>query len=137
MALRPVLRVALKIVIGSIAFAAAGLAFIYWYDSTGQKPDPDFDAQVEHPAYIDVHPKILFVVAHNNFHTPTGRYLPLAKLLENDGYKLIPGEKKFAPESFDSIAIVLIANALGPENHENLAAFTREEEDAVLDYVNR
>src|SRR5262245_61547740 len=137
MALRPALRVILKMMIGLLIFAGAGLAFVYWYDASGQQPDPDFDARVEHPAYTDDHPKILFDIAHNNFHTPTGRYSPLAKLLESDGYKLIPGEKKFAPQSFDSIAIVLIANALGPENHENLAAFTREEEDAVLDYVNR
>jgi hypothetical protein len=76
-------------------------------------------------------------VAHNNFHTPAGRYRPLAELLRNDGYRIGELRTSFAAASLDPVDVLVIANALGPDGHEGRAAFTEDEEVAVASWVRR
>jgi hypothetical protein len=129
-------RVILRIAIGVAILLVAGLGFIYWYDSTGQRPDPGFDTAVAHPAYAaGAGPRIAFDVAHRNWHTPTGRYRPLADLLRHDGFRVTAVTSPFTAASLDSVQILLIANAMGPDGHEGRPAFTPAEDSAVVDWV--
>src|SRR5439155_19214495 len=105
-----------------------------------QVADPNFDANVAHPAYEKKHgPKVLFDEAHNNFHTATGRYKPFADLITNDGYQIKPNKEKFSAVTLKGFEILVISNALGAErmNMPEAAnpAFTAEECDAVRDWV--
>ena len=104
-----------------------------------QVSDPNFDAKVARPAYLEKHPRVLFDAAHFNFHTAEGRYKPFADLLRNDGYTVVSNEKKFSPQTLEGFDVLVIVNALGAER-QNLPgadqpAFTEEECDAVRDWV--
>lgn len=116
-------------------FAAAGLGFIYWYDATGQRADPTFDARVPSPTYPKSGPRLAFDVAHRNWHRPDGRYLPLAQLLRNDGYEVVEHAEPFSAGSLASVDVLLIANAMGPDDHEGSPAFTESEDSAVVQWV--
>lgn len=104
-----------------------------------QLADPNFDARVARPAYTKNNPKVLFDEAHNNFHTTTGRYKPLADLVSNDGFRVTANKERFQPETLQAYDVLVIANALGAERMvDRLAgssAFTDEECDAVRDWV--
>lgn len=131
-------RVVLRILLGLGCLFGLGLAFVYWYDRTGQRSDPAFKAFVPHPAYPSgTGPRVVFDVAHNNFHTPAGRYRPLADLLRNDGYRVGELKSSFSAASLDAVDVLVIANALGPDGHEGRAAFTEDEEVAVASWVQR
>jgi hypothetical protein len=128
-----------KIVIRSVTALAAAvacfLAFAYWYDSRGQRPDPDFDSRVEHPAFTGTGPEILFDEAHENFHTIEGGYKPFADLLRSDGYLIRANRSPFAASTFTGVSTLVIVNALGANGHETRSAFTDSECAAVTDWV--
>lgn len=104
-----------------------------------QRPDPDFNVAVEHPAYKKDYPRVLFDEAHNNFHTATGRYKPFADLISNDGYHIVRNRKPFTKGGLDTFKVLVIANALGAEEMDDEGAdqpaFTDEECDAIRDWV--
>lgn len=104
-----------------------------------QQADPNFDAKVANPAYISTHPKILFDEAHNNFHTPTGRYKPFADLITNDGYIVSSNKQKFERAVLEGHDVLVISNALGSSDTSRAArtapAFTDDECNAVRDWV--
>lgn len=124
-------RTALVIII-NVLFSS-GLA------SAQQRPDPQFNTVVEHPAYTKNYPRVLFDEAHNNFHTTTGRYKPFADLISNDGYHVVRNRKPFSKATLDTFKVLVIANALGAEEMDDpgadQSAFTEEECDAVRDWV--
>jgi hypothetical protein len=133
-ALRTTLRVAGVLAALVILF----LAFAYWYDSVGQRSDPTFDATVAHPAYARGQgPRLAFDVAHHNWHTPTGRYQPLADLLRSDGYRVRALASAFTAAALDSVDVLIIANAMGPDGREWQAAFTPREDSVVNAWVHR
>lgn len=105
----------------------------------GQVADENFNAKVEHPAYLKNGPKVLFDEAHNNFHTTTGRYKPFADLITNDGYQVTPNRQKFSTELLKGYQILVVSNALGSarmnDSNASNPAFTDEECDAVRDWV--
>jgi hypothetical protein len=104
-----------------------------------QMADPNFNPNVERPAYTKNFPRVLFDEAHNNFHTTTGRYKPFADLIFSDGYQVAANRKPFSKESLQTYKILIIANALGAEEMDDEGAdrpaFTEEECDAVRDWV--
>jgi hypothetical protein len=104
-----------------------------------QMADPNFNPNVERPAYTKNFPRVLFDEAHNNFHTTTGRYKPFADLIFNDGYQVAANRKPFSKEFLQTYKILIIANALGAEEMDDEGAdrpaFTEEECDAVRDWV--
>ena len=129
-------RIALWIVGGLTCVIAAGLGFVYWYDSVGQRSDPSFALSVAHPDFVGSDgPRVTFDVGHRNFHTPTGRYRPLAELLRNDGYNVDQRSSVFTAASLAGLRILVIANALGPDGHEGRAAFTQDEDAALATWV--
>lgn len=132
------LRTTLRVAGGLAALVVLFLAFAWWYDSVGQRPDPTFDSTVSHPAYAAGRgPRVAFDVAHRNWHTPTGRYKPLADLLRSDGYRVREFSSAFTAAALDSVDVLIIANAMGPDGHESQAAFTAGEDSAVEMWVER
>ncbi len=104
-----------------------------------QVEDTGFDTIVQHPAYTDKNPKVLFDEAHFNFHTSGGRYRPFASLITNDGYRVTANKEKFTAQLLKGYDVLVIANALGTERQRDpdadKPAFTEEECDAVRDWV--
>lgn len=113
------------------------LGFIYWYDKAGQQPDPMFNASVSSPANTVSHPRVLIDAAHNNWHTMTGRYRPLANLLRADGYDVQENRQPFSLSTLDSVNVLVIANALGPPGQEDRPAFTPQEDTVLPEWVRR
>ena len=121
-----------------VGLAGLALGFVYWYDQTGQRQDLTFDTSVANPAYgttATTHPRVGFDVAHRNWHTPSGRYAPFARLLAHDGYDVSTVTAKFFPGNLDSLGILVIANATGPAGSEQWDAFTAQEDSAVTSWV--
>ncbi len=102
-----------------------------------QMADPNFVATIERPAFTTRHPRVVIDEAHENFHTMSGRYEPLADLLRADGYDVRPGTARFDKRSLRGIDLLVISNALGPDAGETTSgpAFTEAECDAVRDWV--
>lgn len=121
-----------------IVVAAAGLGFVYWYDKTGQKPDPAFDSSVAKPFYVASHPTVAMDAAHDNFHTASGGYKPLADLLANDGYEVNTNRELFTTESLRGVQVLIVANALGEKyGGPGKPAFTQSEVDALNSWVRK
>ena len=101
--------------------------------------DPEFKTNVERPAYSKNTPRVLFDEAHFNFHRSTGRYKPLADLLTNDGYRVVVNRQPFTKKSLESFKLLIVVNALGEEDIDEVAAensaFTDEECSVVRDWV--
>ena len=99
--------------------------------------DAHFDASVEQPYYLKSHPVVVFDEAHSNYHTAAGRYEPLARLLRNDGYTIVPGKSEFLRKGLRGVSVLLIANALGKEVTDAIsrAAFTEKECKEVSAWV--
>jgi hypothetical protein len=136
---RTVLRILRHIAVALLCLLAALAIFVYWYDRTGQRADPDFDARAANPTYpatsAGPHPRVAIDEAHRNFHTASGRYRPFADLLRSDGYAVSSNLKTFSTDALRDVDILVIANAMGPEDHEGHPAFTPEEGAAVAVWV--
>jgi hypothetical protein len=133
------LRTLKRIAFVMIVLVIAGLGSVWWYDRTGQRADPDFDPRVELPAYPSgpggQHPRVVIDEAHRNFHTAGGRYRPFADLLRSDGYLVSSDQRAFGAEVLNDVDVLVIANAMGPGEHEGRPAFTPEEDAAVVRWV--
>jgi hypothetical protein len=106
-----------------------------------QVADSTYDVSIEKPTYPPgTGPIVAIDEAHNNFHTRDGRYLPLARLLESDGYRVRGFAAPFTPAALDSINILVIANAVGgawDAGAYGRPGFTGEETSAVEQWVRR
>jgi hypothetical protein len=122
-----------------VLLLAAGLGFVWWYDHVGQHRDANFDTRVLSPAYPagigSKHPRVLVDEGHQNFHTASGRYRPFAELLRSDGYVVSGDKHAFTAETLKDTDVLVIANAMGPGEHEARPAFTQEEENALIEWV--
>ena len=103
--------------------------------SPRQVADEGFNTHVVHPAYVKRHPKVLFDEAHNNRDTAAGRFKPFADLISSDGYEITAAKNEFSKTSLKSFSILVIVNAAAPEGRSDASAFTKEECDAVRDWV--
>jgi hypothetical protein len=133
----PLVRTALRITAGLASVSAFGLGFVYWYDSTGQRPDKAFDTSVKVPTYLEGGPLVVFDVGHRNWHTPTGRYRPLADLFRHDGYRIGEIHSEITAASLDSVRVLIVANAIGPSGHEGWDAFTAAECEFIAQWVRK
>jgi hypothetical protein len=104
-----------------------------------QQADPEFNTNVENPAYKREGPRVMFDEAHHNFHTTEGRYKPFVDLMFNDGYRVIRNRQPFNKQRLDGYKVLVIANALGAEEDDDAgadeSAFTADEITAVRDWV--
>lgn len=106
-----------------------------------QVADSSFDTSVARPAYPrGAGPVVAIDEAHFNFHTRSGRYLTMARLLESDGYRVRSNTAPFARPTLDSLQVLIIANAIGGQWDAGAYArpgFTEAEVDAVREWVTR
>lgn len=104
-----------------------------------QEPDSAFDTRVARPALATRQPRMLFDEAHHEFHRTTGRYLPFANLARSDGWKVTANTKKLDRAVLARGDLLVIANALGHEDMDELAAsspaFTPAEVTAIERWV--
>lgn len=85
-----------------------------WAIFPAQAADPSFDPSVSSPAWRGPHhPTVLIDEAHLNFHKATGRLLPFAQLIWNDGFQVRQQKYVMTPESLQRTDILVISNALG------------------------
>lgn len=118
---------------GLMALAAATVA--------QQVSDPDFKPEIREPAFEKGRgPKVFIDEAHNNFHTAGGRYATFADLLRRDGFVVAPLRKPFAADSLQDVDILVVSNALGPDDERNESlptppAFSDDEIEAVAVWV--
>jgi hypothetical protein len=119
-----------------IIFSCALLsAVITSCDSKKQVADKNFDTKVDQPTFTGERPSVLFDEAHKNIHTVDGLYEPFAGLIRNDGFDIISNRKPFSEASLSGHRILVIANALGPNDSNDSSAFTPDECDAVRSWV--
>jgi hypothetical protein len=110
------------------------MALAQTYD---QESDPDFDPSVRSPTYTREHPVVVIDEAHHNIHTMHGRYEPLARVLQSDGYEVLPGVNAFSRRALKTARVLLISNAAGGEKPADWGtpAFTQDECTAVEQWV--
>lgn len=88
-------------------------------------------------------PVVAIDAAHMNFHTADGRYLPFARLLRRDGYRVVSNEAPFTADRLQGVDVLVIANALHPQSARGwvplptFPAFTDAEVAAVEAWVAR
>lgn len=61
---------------------------------------------------------------HRNFHTKNNRFLPFAKLLSKDGYRVAGFEGKFKKDKLKDLKILVISNALSENSRPPFVAPT-------------
>lgn len=97
------------------------ILILNFYGKAQQVPDTGFAVQIEAPVFsINNSPKVYIDGAHNNIHKRNTGFLPLANLLEKDGYKVEALEDKtIKQEMLFGGDILVIANALHSSNVSN------------------
>jgi hypothetical protein len=106
-----------------------------------QVADTVYNPIISNPVYaIGQGPIVLIDEAHGNFHTLSGRFKPFARLLEKDGYVVRASAEPFTKDQLRAGKILVIANALHPDNLQRWtlptpSAFTETEIDVVNDWV--
>jgi hypothetical protein len=108
----------------------------------GQRADAAFELPDTGPASFaeGKGPRVGIDEAHRNYHTAAGRYGAFAELLRRDGYRVQGFDSKFAEEALQAVDVLVISNALSPENERNWtlpnhSAFSPEEIEAVREWV--
>lgn len=103
--MRPLARLAAALLLPATAAAAQ------------QVPDTAFTPPIARPAFaLGTGPVVAIDAGHANFHTIDGRYAPFARLLARDGYRVRGRGGPITRASLDSIKVLVVANALAPEN---------------------
>jgi hypothetical protein len=105
-------RIALRLLAGIVGAAVLGIAGLLVIPF-GQRVDGSFHPTVDRPRYTEHHPTICFDEGHYNAHTATGRYRPLARLLEADGYRVHRHRGRFTSQSLQACHVLVVANAAG------------------------
>jgi hypothetical protein len=100
-----------------------------------QKPDKQYDVNVDKSTFIDFHPKILFDDAHNNSHKSNGTYSPFVNLLKNDGYHVTSNKTELTYTILRQYEILVIANAKG-KSEKYLPAFSANECSDIEKWIN-
>jgi hypothetical protein len=106
-----------------------------------QVADTTFNPELSKPEYPAGKGPLVFIdEGHNNFHTAEGRYLPFARLLRQDGYRVEGYRGKFNIQHLKEAGILVISNALNRVNatHWYLptpSAFTPGEIKTVKQWV--
>ena len=82
-----------------------------------QVADTTYNPLIEKPAYARNMGPIVFIdEGHFNFHTKNERYLPFARLLERDGYRVQGYKGQFESEKLNEGRILVVSNALNETN---------------------
>lgn len=99
--------------------------------------DGAYSTEVTQPAYQNRHPIVLVDQAHNNRHSVSGSYKPFAALAKNDGYSV---QVLADPVTLDALAgcqLFVIPAALGTDDTNASQAFSEQEVEAIVSWVQR
>lgn len=121
----------------AILFLFTAACFLISCDPKRQTADDSFDVTVARPAFSAQGPRVLFDEAHKNIHKADGLYEPFARLIRNDGYQISVNRATFSDEVLKDADILIIANALGPNESNDSSAFSPQECTAVRNWVTR
>lgn len=104
-------RAAIVVALGALSMGSASL-------TAQQVVDTSFTptGRTEPAFHAGRGPVVVIDEAHGNFHTAAGRYRPFAKWLEADGFVVQAGTARFDSTSLASARVLVIANAVAPEN---------------------
>ncbi len=106
-----------------------------------QVEDGTFVPKVATPAFTDRHPVVMIDEAHRNQFTMKGPYRVFARLLVQDGLRVVPGTAAFSSRLLDSCQVLVVADAVGSAEplaaSARASAFRAPECDAVRDWVKR
>ena len=85
-------------------------------------------------------PTVCVDAAHQNFHTLDGRYYAFGNLLRGDGFRTVSILEPFDPTVLADCGVLVIANALAPENAEDWgfphpSAFAGPEISSLIKWV--
>ncbi len=98
--------------------------------------DVDFDSRVERPAFTrGTGPLILFDHGHHNRHEIGSTYKPFARLLKNDGFRIVEADGPFGSDSLKRGSILVIVAAQSQTDTNDASAFTTQEVQAVAQWV--
>jgi len=98
--------------------------------------DLSFDLEITNPAFPPGEgPVVIIDEVHNNFHTAAGTYQPFASLLEKDGYVIKPGTSMLSRAFLDSCQILVITDAMPPNNAGDPPTFSENEISALNEWV--
>jgi hypothetical protein len=104
-----------------------------------QVSDPHFRYTVTAPVYEPGRgPRIWFDEGHNNPHSLEGKFAALSRVLQQDGYTVLPGREKLSLPYLQAAKIFITINALyDPYNWDLPArsAFTPGEVDTLHNWV--
>ena len=107
-----------------------------------QVADTVYAPAIPRPQYeAGAGPVVAIDAAHLNFHTADGRFLPFARLLERDGYRVVSNDEAFTVDGLRGIDVLVISNALHPQSARgwaplpSLPAFTAGEVAALEAWV--
>ena len=82
-----------------------------------QVPDTTFSANVANPVFEPgAGPTVCIDEGHNNSHTLDGSYRAFGDLVVADGFSAEPYKDPFTPAALTSCGVLVVANALAPEN---------------------
>jgi len=131
--MKPLPRFRLATLLVAVACLAAHTA------GAQQVPDTSFVPVVGAPTFAPgAGPLVRIDEGHWNFHTMGGRFMPFARLLEHDGWRVEPHRGRFTRESLGDARVLVIANARADTGDWVLPArpaFTHDEVIAVRDWV--
>lgn len=119
----------------------AALGWVVGCATTAQVSDPAFRPEIQNPAYSATEgPVVCLDEGHLNFHTSTGRYLPFAQLLRQDGYVVRGVSQHLSTDSLAGCQVLVIANAISMANQKHWKlpaspAFSEAEVSSVAQWV--
>lgn len=102
-----------------------------------QVPDTLFHIKIEKPTHTSAAPLVYIDETHNNFHTFSGNFSPLVKLLRLDGYEPKPYTSQ---TTLSETGILVISNPIHPNNRGNWSkpihpAFSTDEINNLKNWV--
>jgi len=106
-----------------------------------QVADSAFTFPNSHPTFEPgLGPTVCVDASHHNFHTLDGRYYTFGKLLRGDGFPTVSVLEPFDGAVLADCGVLVIANALAPENAEDWgyphrSAFSGPEITSLIEWV--
>ncbi|MBE0646919.1 MAG: DUF4350 domain-containing protein [Bacteroidales bacterium] len=127
-----------------IPFLALLMVTLPCFALAQQVPDTSFCFPLQPPAYsAESGPVVCIDEAHLNFHTISGGFLPFARLLRMDGYRVKPLNQPISSlKVLNHTDILVIANPIDASDTAdwaapNPSAFTKKEIETIRQWVNQ
>jgi hypothetical protein len=94
-----------------IAISLAGVIWSMW---PAQQADASFRPRVAERTFTERRrPRVVIDQGHANVHTADGRFAPFARLMAQDGLRVLASEGTITPEALRNVDVFVTANALG------------------------